>query len=354
MTPPNLQSRGIFPPELVDSIIDHNHSDPPTLMACALVSNNWVPSSRYHLFSTVAISHTNAREFIELLSSPLCTISTAVQGMDVQFVPGSQRWFAEFTRRMNSLNKITIQSLGILGSGNTVIREEVQTAIPALAPQTKIFNVGPSVIFGTFSQFAKLLCTFDTLESLSCGCTFQNKDRAHGLRFKSPLRQVHLVTPAIKAVSEFLLAQGVLPTVSSLSLSHLVSDDYPTLTTFLAIPNDNLQSLAIKMNTSFSGTTLDSFTEAVKLTQLKALLNLSIETDPKLSPEQVSRLLEQITSDNLKSVEITMALEQGAGRVDVLLSGKFPLLTKVKIVGSAWGDARQFLPRCNAKNILQE
>ncbi|PPQ88188.1 hypothetical protein CVT25_005153 [Psilocybe cyanescens] len=351
----NLTGRSSFPAELVDSIIDHNHSDPATLMICSLVSRQWIASSRYHLFSTVAISHDNAREFVQLLSSPLCTVSTAIQGMDVHFVPGSQRWFGEFARRLILLNNVTIVSLGISGSGNTVIREEVQIALPTLSVRTKVLNVGPGVVFGTFSEFARLLCTFHALQSLSCSCTFQIKDRAQGVHFNSPLSQVYLVTPAIKLVSELLLSQGVLPTIASLSMSHLVQDDYPTLSTFLATPNENLHSLAIRMDSSFSGTTLDSFTEDVKLTQLKVLLKLSIETDPKLSPEQAFRLLARITSSSLKTVEITVALEQGAARVDMLLSGdQFPSLKELKILGSSWADARQFLPRCNANNILKE
>jgi len=43
-----------LPQELVDHVLDHLHDDPLTLSSCSLVCHSWLPTTRYHLFSTVA------------------------------------------------------------------------------------------------------------------------------------------------------------------------------------------------------------------------------------------------------------------------------------------------------------
>lgn len=58
-TPNHLPQAGddhkAFPPELIDIIIDHLHADNKSLAACTLVCRSWLPSSRYHLFSTITV-----------------------------------------------------------------------------------------------------------------------------------------------------------------------------------------------------------------------------------------------------------------------------------------------------------
>lgn len=44
----------LFPPELVDAIIDHLHDDKQALQQCSLVAKSWEPSSTLHLFSTLS------------------------------------------------------------------------------------------------------------------------------------------------------------------------------------------------------------------------------------------------------------------------------------------------------------
>ena len=50
------------PQELIDTIIDHLHDDPPSLLACGLATKKWLPSSRYHLFSRVALHEGNVHQ----------------------------------------------------------------------------------------------------------------------------------------------------------------------------------------------------------------------------------------------------------------------------------------------------
>lgn len=50
-----------FPQELIDIIIDFLHNDKPSLYACSLVCQNWLESSRVHVFSSVMVK--DQREF---------------------------------------------------------------------------------------------------------------------------------------------------------------------------------------------------------------------------------------------------------------------------------------------------
>lgn len=251
----NPTSKTIFPAELVDSVIDYNHDDPKTLINCSLVNKQWIPSSRFHLFSKVKISHTDAREFIQLLTSPYCTFLAVLSGLDVHFVPGSQRWFNEFSQRLFVLDKTTIISLGISGSRNTPIRDEARLALSMFSDQVKDLSFGP-VLFHKFADFAALICAFHTLESLSCVAAFQDAEPPQGLSFAGPIRSLTLSAPSIKLVLEFLLQESTLPTVTSLSLSHLTVEDYPAFSRYLQTPNSILQSLAMTMDISFSGVAL--------------------------------------------------------------------------------------------------
>ena len=242
-----------FAAELVDLVIDHNHSDVQDLQSFALVSRQWTPSSRHHLFSDVNITHENAREFIRLLTSPDCTFSSAIRRLTINLVPGSQRWFSEFSRRLSSNEQVTVSRLRIQGSTQTIIRDEVFVALSMYFSQVKELNFGP-VVVQSFSQFSAFLGSFQALETLSCSCIFQNNDHASGIQFNAPLRQVNLELPSTNVVLEFLHRQGILPAIVALSLSYLTPENLPILVKYLTVHNDNLQTIAISIDSRVSDT----------------------------------------------------------------------------------------------------
>jgi hypothetical protein len=61
-----------LPSELIDAVIDHLHSDKMALAACALVCKEWLPASRYHLYSTISVNEGNIQKFFDTLDTPLC------------------------------------------------------------------------------------------------------------------------------------------------------------------------------------------------------------------------------------------------------------------------------------------
>ncbi|KAJ7257805.1 hypothetical protein C8J57DRAFT_545492 [Mycena rebaudengoi] len=71
-----------LPGELVDSIIDFTFSDSQTLATCGLVARQWLPSSRFHLFSSIHLRRDRSRDtvktFLLLVQSPLATFLSCV------------------------------------------------------------------------------------------------------------------------------------------------------------------------------------------------------------------------------------------------------------------------------------
>lgn len=79
-----------LPLEVVEVILDHLHSDGPSLRSSALVQRSWVATTRHHLFDEEVIRqfrsswadehpHDNATDFLEICRSPLCTILPAIR-----------------------------------------------------------------------------------------------------------------------------------------------------------------------------------------------------------------------------------------------------------------------------------
>lgn len=52
--------------QLVSETIDHLHADKPSLFACSLTAKQWLPSTRYHIFSQVHLRPTNIKSFVLL------------------------------------------------------------------------------------------------------------------------------------------------------------------------------------------------------------------------------------------------------------------------------------------------
>ena len=56
-------------PEIMDLIIHHLHDDKLSLRACSITCKQWLPSSRYHLFSKMILSPFNVDKFRKLLET---------------------------------------------------------------------------------------------------------------------------------------------------------------------------------------------------------------------------------------------------------------------------------------------
>jgi hypothetical protein len=77
---------GVFPPELIDGVLDHLHGDIDSLRACALTSSAWLSTTRYHLFSNVSFeSEASVFRWTQAFSAP-SGIPTYVQDLHLSCV----------------------------------------------------------------------------------------------------------------------------------------------------------------------------------------------------------------------------------------------------------------------------
>jgi hypothetical protein len=68
-----------LPPEVIDTVLDHLHSDFHTLLSCSLVSTAWLPASRYHAFDRIQLTSSNLVRFLDVLHSPQTTLQPYIR-----------------------------------------------------------------------------------------------------------------------------------------------------------------------------------------------------------------------------------------------------------------------------------
>ncbi|KAG6872579.1 hypothetical protein C0995_008646 [Termitomyces sp. Mi166 len=74
-----------LPSEVIHIIIERiANFDVPTLRACSLVCQSWLPISRWHLIPTVSLGPKNIKSFLRLLESPYSTISQSIHHVSIQ------------------------------------------------------------------------------------------------------------------------------------------------------------------------------------------------------------------------------------------------------------------------------
>lgn len=73
----------ILPPEIIDTVLDHLHSDKDTLQACALTCKTWARTCRYHLFNTITLSPPDVVAFLKFADASLQDLADLVRCLSV-------------------------------------------------------------------------------------------------------------------------------------------------------------------------------------------------------------------------------------------------------------------------------
>ncbi|KAJ7196854.1 hypothetical protein GGX14DRAFT_672127 [Mycena pura] len=81
-----------LPTELFERVMDNLCCNRDALGICGLVSPQWTPRSRHHLFSTVDLSFPKIPLFIDLLSSPACTFVLSVSRLSLDAIGATERF----------------------------------------------------------------------------------------------------------------------------------------------------------------------------------------------------------------------------------------------------------------------
>ena len=92
-------------------IIDYLHYDKCALGRCGLVCRFWLPSSRFHLFSTIYLKHRKIDTAINVLCSPNSTIPPYVRRVTIYGGKEDGRGMNKWLRRLPPLSSVDSLSL---------------------------------------------------------------------------------------------------------------------------------------------------------------------------------------------------------------------------------------------------
>ncbi|KAF8886735.1 hypothetical protein BD779DRAFT_604154 [Infundibulicybe gibba] len=80
----------VFPPEIIDTILDALHADPDTLKTCILVCKAWQPRCRHHLFQSACLNldrPDRVEPFLAELDAPHSFLAAHVRSLSLRGVP---------------------------------------------------------------------------------------------------------------------------------------------------------------------------------------------------------------------------------------------------------------------------
>jgi hypothetical protein len=219
-----------FPPplELCEAIIDQLHSDKPSLRACSLTCNAWVPRSRYHLLHYIGLYPFNVQNFLDILSS------TASPGSYVRTLKINEgrgryrtepRWLSDalplLAKHMLEITKLDIDLMEW-----HLLDEAARAGITSGFQSVEIL-VLTNVKFKMFTQLANLVASFPSLKSLSCDGLSGVEDGAPiAVPLTYPpcgLHALHLGPFPKSAFVDWFLSQDTIPEIRTLSLAHSLS-----------------------------------------------------------------------------------------------------------------------------------
>ncbi|KAJ7257819.1 hypothetical protein C8J57DRAFT_1721128 [Mycena rebaudengoi] len=165
-----------LPGELVDSTIDFASLDSQTLAACGLVAKQWLPSSRFHLFSSIHLRRDHVRDNVEtfllLVQSPLATFLSCVLEVHLRHLPTEAIPILSTGELLALLTRTGLHPRSLFLDCR--IHGDSLTLPPGV-PQgflASLTHLRLTSLYGHDVQFDKLVdyvCGFPLLESLSLG-----------------------------------------------------------------------------------------------------------------------------------------------------------------------------------------
>jgi hypothetical protein len=146
-----------LPPEILDLIVDHLHTEPTTLRACCVVSKSWIHRTRTHLFAHIKFDTSNCdierwkKAFPDSSSSPAhYTRHLLIRGLSAVTAADAGGW----TRAFHNLVHLQLEGVG---GGDRVSLIPFHGLSPTLRSLNLIYT-SPGVL--------DLICSFPLLEDL--------------------------------------------------------------------------------------------------------------------------------------------------------------------------------------------
>ncbi|KAJ6555150.1 hypothetical protein DFH09DRAFT_1318341 [Mycena vulgaris] len=229
-----------FPAELEDTLIDFCHGDHATLASCGLVCRDWLPASRYHIFSSVRLTPQNAAGFVDITSSSP-TIAPSVREADLHFSETSLPNLIPILKLLPRMARLSLHPL----------REEVTRPITtsSLSP---IFAASRLVDlkldfrsrFESLRQIVDCVCLCQHLESLELGGSWlKGGDFEAAPQLPKTLHTLTLTCDL--NILSWLLTLDEMPAIQHLFLHHIVQREVAAIVQFLQTSGPTLNSLGL-------------------------------------------------------------------------------------------------------------
>lgn len=234
-----------FPSELEDTVIDFSYDDLATLASCSLVCRDWVPASRYHMFSAILLTAQNAQAFLELISHST-TIAPLVCDVELRFTPDCSMMHLQIPSILMRLPHTT--HLTLCPKRNEVVRPLCTSSLAHAVLSLPLVHLK----FDFRSRFESLQQIIDCvvlcpqLESLEVGGSWMKTEE-----FSAPPsmpRKLHTLTLTCDLdnfLTWFMALDDEMPVIQHLFLYHIVQREIDTVARYLRTAGPSLQHLTL-------------------------------------------------------------------------------------------------------------
>ncbi|KAJ7474701.1 hypothetical protein FB451DRAFT_274698 [Mycena latifolia] len=258
-----------FPSELEDAFIDFCRADHATLASCGLVCRDWLPASRYHLFSSVYLTPQNAI----VSSSP--TIPPLVREVQLNSPAASLPNLVPILMLLSRTAQLTL--LPVRGE---VTRPIVTSALSPIFAAFQLVHLKFDFRsrFESLRQIIDCVCLCHRLESLEVGGSWLQKgDFTTPPQLPKALRTLTLTCDLDAFLSWLLTLQDEMPAIQHLFLHHIVQREVSTIVDFLRTSGPTVTSLGLAFRDNDA---LKQFAAKVDLADNSNLRDFTIEGSP--------------------------------------------------------------------------
>ncbi|TDL26661.1 hypothetical protein BD410DRAFT_836514 [Rickenella mellea] len=308
--------------ELTDIIIDYLCDDRPSLRSCSLVCRSWLPSSRFHLISTLELDfYSDFEKRFPIISSLDSTIPPYVRHLKLAVCYVWEERLVDCLSMLPTFGALKSISLSFVAWSELTL--EAKNSLLDVLRGLKILRLN-HIQFDTFEEALEFLSLVPSLECLSLGYTSIKsgvKTASPTISYKLQLKQIAFAPGGDRFTAPLIdwLCLQPTPSVHTLNLTVMSVMQTPSISRYLKVLGPTLQYLGI----SISPTEYDSYSElkAAACKEIDLAHNPSLRTitfdnlvlyadtpadTPKPDCLWIINILSRITSPFIKMVTLVI------------------------------------------------
>jgi len=334
------------PPELSDYIVDYLHDDPRSLAACCLTCRDWLPSARYHLFSSIVLHSAQSCEAFARLLEPSPHLGFYVRELNLTKLGaktqvGSPKAEKHLPSIMTRLQLVQTLGVSLLDMGNFVDSSvEFCTSVTELQIQY--------CAFASFEDFLQTFSSLPRLENLTLrGVSWTSRHLEPRPRPATIPKLRTLVLGRdldLSTLVEFILLGSHHNDITNLSACCTSDEDASSIGALLEVQGAFLKHLDIEWNpcrTGVNAVFLPNILPVQQCTNLETLsLRCAISDD--ISIPWVTSLLSDIQSNHITNIAIEIRLLGSLDALDwtsmvqILCESKYRHLQSINFKVAVW------------------